>query len=705
MQASIVIGFRNWGAERLRLCIDSVHDAFGSVEHEVLVSDYGSKDLDIAKKVCHLADAVHIPTTVDGPWSRSRALNIGFASASGEVYMCTDADMLFSPGSLELVYDVVKEHRNVSALIECLDLPGGWDDSYISELGFDWAEFERLGKYRGRWGMGGLIGVTRAVFENVGGLDERMHTYGAEDLDFGLRTQRAGNRILWIQDKRARMYHMWHESQNAASHTDPALKAVVDQNRDILYHDLSMIRNVTGSVAKRSNAAPLVSILITTQNRSNMLKDAIDSVLTQTVQDFEVVVVDDGSDLKDAEELVASYQDNRLIYHYQEKSGVAAAHNVGISLCSGRYVAILDDDDLMPPWRLETQLAVVGGGTLGAFGPFVNFDDITGNFDIFHSQNVGLETSFEKGGAPGHSTWLIEASVMKSVLYDTRLVAGSDNNLFLRLLNSGVKFAHCGYLSALRRRHAAQITSERLSVQKSVAQASRQMIRVNSTRTHRLAIEKDAKAQTWIKSAGQDSPESSIFPYLPDHLSGPRLIRISKLSSLAAVESLFGELSAESLLCVPEGSSGTHSAYVFNATWADLRTLRSSGLEFDVRSYSPGLVLGATSGGSVYPQAALDLFGQHLALISTESADGSWCVAVGWSEIEAPVPPGLDSNIASWVVGGAAGMFRVVLHLCDSVPAAFEWIDVLGVAGDELWSFDVVANDGWSHLTSLPDQG
>jgi len=91
---------------------------------------------------------------------------------------------------------------------------------------------------------------------------------------------------------------------------------------------------------------PFFSVVIPTHNRADILPRSIDSVLCQTYQDFELIVVDNGSDDNTQQKLEEAYQDERLIYHYQSGSGSPASpRNTGISMAKGQWVCLLDSDD------------------------------------------------------------------------------------------------------------------------------------------------------------------------------------------------------------------------------------------------------------------------------------------------------------------------------------------------------------------------
>lgn len=96
---------------------------------------------------------------------------------------------------------------------------------------------------------------------------------------------------------------------------------------------------------------PRVSVIIPTYNRGSYLRESLESVLTQTFRDFEVIVVDDGS--TDGTGTVIQPYLDRVRYIRQENKGAAVARNVGIRNARGAYVAFMDSDDLSQPNHLE----------------------------------------------------------------------------------------------------------------------------------------------------------------------------------------------------------------------------------------------------------------------------------------------------------------------------------------------------------------
>lgn len=101
----------------------------------------------------------------------------------------------------------------------------------------------------------------------------------------------------------------------------------------------------------------MISVIIPTYNREKTIIRSIKSILNQTYQDFELLIIDDGSTDR-TREVVEAIKDSRVKYLYQKNQGACVARNYGINCSKGSYIAFQDSDDLWLPEKLEKQLKV-----------------------------------------------------------------------------------------------------------------------------------------------------------------------------------------------------------------------------------------------------------------------------------------------------------------------------------------------------------
>lgn len=105
-----------------------------------------------------------------------------------------------------------------------------------------------------------------------------------------------------------------------------------------------------------ANKTPLVTVIMTTYNHEKYVGEATESVLNQTFDDIELVIVNDGSS-DNMEKVIKEFTDERIVYIYQENQGPSVAANNAILASRGKYIAIMSGDDLSHPRRIEKQLS------------------------------------------------------------------------------------------------------------------------------------------------------------------------------------------------------------------------------------------------------------------------------------------------------------------------------------------------------------
>ena len=122
------------------------------------------------------------------------------------------------------------------------------------------------------------------------------------------------------------------------------------------------------------------SIIIPTYNRAAFLPKAIESVLSQTYIDWELIIVDDGS-TDNTKDVVSQYADSRIVYIYQENAERSAARNNGIAHAKGEYVCFLDSDNYMLPDRIEKLAdSITNEGDLACYCTDIEYiNELNGN--------------------------------------------------------------------------------------------------------------------------------------------------------------------------------------------------------------------------------------------------------------------------------------------------------------------------------------
>lgn len=575
--ASIVIGFRDWGLQRLRLAVESIQNSVGPYDAEVIISDYGSEDSESNLQLAKELQIGYVYTPRTGPWSRSRALNAGFAESNGRLLVSTDADMIFSPRSFEKIIDFSLDNHNSALFLQCRNLPDYMNEKFVAEQPEAWELFETKSQLRPRWGMGGMMAIPREGFMALRGFDERLHTYGGEDLDFAQRARRAGYKTQWLDDDDIRMFHVWHPPTSEIVAKDADQTAAVQANREIVYNDKTFVRNYTNWMHRPSDAPPLVTVAIATKDRADMISDTIYSILAQTVQDFEVIVVDDGGS-DNLQEVLSGFNDPRIKYYWQESQGISAARNLAMDKSRGYFTAVIDDDDLMHPMRMEWHLDAMEAGIGGNVGSFANFDNQTGELAMFMSKKPIIETAIENGTSPGHGTWFIKTDVLRAFRYDESLTSGVDHNIFIRMLRSGIKLTHTGKPVTLRRLHSRQVSVVDRGNQAGAASFSTKFLQYGTSgySLKKLKEELD-RIGAYPKGMNRDTFLAELSPYLPDSLTKRDLFIQNSDKFVQAFEA---DGSMDGSVISVDGEVIPSRAIVVEASYGDMANLRSQGVDF-----------------------------------------------------------------------------------------------------------------------------
>lgn len=192
--------------------------------------------------------------------------------------------------------------------------------------------------------------------------------------------------------------------------------------------------------AERSEIMPAVSVIIPTRNRGAYLTEALQSVCEQTFGDFEVIVVDDGSE-PPVDAVGVAHADPRIRVIRQTHAGRSAARNRGLAQATGRYLAFLDDDDTYLPNKLAGQVSflethpgesVVSAGAiyvdeqgreLGEFSPWDQGTALTFADALYGTRMITSTVLFRHGLLDRMDEW-----------FDPEMDLAEDGDFFLRLM-------------------------------------------------------------------------------------------------------------------------------------------------------------------------------------------------------------------------------------------------------------------------------
>lgn len=199
---------------------------------------------------------------------------------------------------------------------------------------------------------------------------------------------------------------------------------------------------------------PLVSVVIPVYNSALFLKECIDSVINQTYQNIEIIIVDDGSTDESCDIIEKYYKDNVKLIR-QKNSGASSARNNALNYINGKYVQFLDSDDYLDNKKIEIQIQNLkqANGVL-AFGDtkfLINETSaIINNENIFESEYAPLDLIKklygynDNGSMITVSSWLTNVEIIKNAgRWNETLTQDDDGEYFNRVILNSNKIIFC----------------------------------------------------------------------------------------------------------------------------------------------------------------------------------------------------------------------------------------------------------------------
>lgn len=206
---------------------------------------------------------------------------------------------------------------------------------------------------------------------------------------------------------------------------------------------------------------PRVSILMPIYNTGPYLREAMDSMLSQTFTDFELIVLDDYSP-DNAEEILDTFDDPRIVRYKGEKNvGLSNVLNIGIDMARGKYIARMDSDDISLPNRLQVQVDYLE--------QHPEVDLVSVGMQLFGSkeevwireqnpEKVKINALFHSPVLHASSVWRKESFEKHSLHFEQEMVPAEDYDLWVRALLKGLKLVNLPDVLYKYRIHDAQAT-------------------------------------------------------------------------------------------------------------------------------------------------------------------------------------------------------------------------------------------------------
>lgn len=242
---------------------------------------------------------------------------------------------------------------------------------------------------------------------------------------------------------------------------------------------------------------PTVSVIIPAYNVAPFIVETLESLFAQSYQDFEAILVNDGS-TDDLEEKIAPYR-NRLVYLRQSNRGVMAARNTGLNAAKGRYIALLDSDDLLLPRFLEVLVGMLErDSSLSLAFPNARYFGWPKHDGKLHQDVFPVAEPVTFDRVLRRECYIFGLLVFRREViddvggYDERLAGqgAEDFELWLRMLQRGYRFGFTTEVLALYRWRQNSLSNTGVKILSCVVSVYEKLLRGELTEEQRQWIER-----------------------------------------------------------------------------------------------------------------------------------------------------------------------------------------------------------------------
>jgi glycosyltransferase involved in cell wall biosynthesis len=257
---------------------------------------------------------------------------------------------------------------------------------------------------------------------------------------------------------------------------------------------------------KATSNKPLVSIILPVFNSANFLESALDSLITQTYKNFEIIVINDGSTDR-SKKIILSAGDSRIKYvEHTTNQGLVATLNEGFKLAKGKYIARMDPDDISVRSRIKKQVEYLEKNPeVDILGSWIqNFGLYSYIWKVHQTHDYIVTKLLFENSLAHPSVMLRRESIIKSgTLFEEKYHGAEDYMFWSKLAEKGLKFGNIQQSLLKYRTHASQVGES----QKDKQQDSSLLVRVyniNKLGLKPTPMEKELhqKLSSWIPLNG-----------------------------------------------------------------------------------------------------------------------------------------------------------------------------------------------------------
>lgn len=207
---------------------------------------------------------------------------------------------------------------------------------------------------------------------------------------------------------------------------------------------------------------PLISVVMSTYNRAKILSETIESILAQTYDNFEFIIINDSSN-DNTKDIIQKYSDNRIkLFNNKKNCGCTFNYHTAQNIAKGKYIAHIDDDDISYPKRLEKQIKYMEENTqVALLGTFIEtFGENKRPTWVFYKEPKEIYFAMHLYNPICHSSIMYRKSFLEkhAINYDITKRCSQDYDLYKQIILQGGIIANLDEILVKYRMHKNRLT-------------------------------------------------------------------------------------------------------------------------------------------------------------------------------------------------------------------------------------------------------